>query len=138
MAADVLLGGEARPRPTWTIAGWGSSAWTPLTWTSLALGGSILLHADRTPPWLAGIAFALIAWRLAAASGIVRLPGKLARAAIAFVLIGTVLARFHTLNGLIPGTALLVLMASIKLLETQTRREQFIVVGGALFLLLAA
>ncbi|HWW79332.1 MAG TPA: DUF3488 and transglutaminase-like domain-containing protein [Steroidobacteraceae bacterium] len=109
-----------------------------MTWTSLALGGGVLLHADRVPPWVVGIAFALIAWRLVAASGLVRLPGKVVRAFIAFTLVGAVLARFHTLNGLGPGTALLVLMAAIKLLETHTPRDQFIVVGGTLFLLLAA
>jgi len=109
-----------------------------LTWTSLALGGGVLLHADRVPPWVVGIAFALIAWRLAASSGLVRLPGKVFRAFIAFALVGAVFARFHTLNGLSPGTALLVLMAAIKLLETHTPRDQFIVVGGTLFLLLAA
>ena len=115
-----------------------SRAWTPLLWTSLALCGGILLHADRTPLWAIGIAFALIAWRLAAGRGVVRLPGKFPRALMAFALVGAVLANYHTLNGLTPGTALLVLMASIKLLETHSRREQYIVVGGVLFLLLAA
>ena len=109
-----------------------------MTWTSLALGGGVLLHADRVPLWVVGIAFALIAWRLAASSGLVRLPGKVLRAFMAFALVGAVFARFHTLNGLSPGTALLVLMAAIKLLETHTPRDQYIVVGGSLFLLLAA
>jgi len=131
-------GNPQRGRPGRIFPAWGATAWTPLTWTSLALGGGVLLHADRVPPWVVGIAFALIAWRLVAASGLVRLPGKVVRAFIAFTLVGAVLARFHTLNGLGPGTALLVLMAAIKLLETHTPRDQFIVVGGTLFLLLAA
>ena len=109
-----------------------------MTWTALALSGGVLLHADRVPPWVVGIAFALIAWCLAARSGLVRLPGKVVRAFLAFALVGAVFARFHTLNGLGPGTALLVLMAAIKLLETHAPRDQFIVVGGTLFLLLAA
>jgi protein-glutamine gamma-glutamyltransferase len=107
-------------------------------WTSLALAGGILLHADRAPLWATGIAFGLIAWRLAAGRGVVRLPGKFPRAFIAFTLVAAVLANYHTLNGLTPGTALLVLMASVKLLETHSRRDQYIVVGGVLFLLLAA
>jgi protein-glutamine gamma-glutamyltransferase len=131
-------GNPQRGRPGWIFPAWGATAWTPLTWSSLALGGGVLLHADRVPPWVVGIAFALIAWRLAASSGLVRLPGKVFRAFIAFALVGAVFARFHTLNGLSPGTALLVLMAAIKLLETHTPRDQFIVVGGTLFLLLAA
>jgi protein-glutamine gamma-glutamyltransferase len=118
--------------------GWGAAAWSPLVWTSLALSGGVLLHADRVPLWVTAIAFALIAWRVGAVTGFVRLPGKLFRALIAFALVGGVLARFHTLNGLNPGTALLVMMAAVKLLETFTRRDQYVVLGGTLFLLLAA
>jgi transglutaminase-like putative cysteine protease len=118
--------------------GWGAAAWSPLVWTSLALGGGVLLHADRVPLWVTAIAFALIIWRIGAVTGFVRLPGKLSRALIAFALVGGVFARFHTLNGLNPGTALLVMMAAVKLLETFTRRDQYVVLGGTLFLLLAA
>lgn len=138
MATDAQVSRELLQRPVRSFPGWGATAWAPLTWTSLALGGGALLHADRVPPWVVGIAFALIAWRLAASSGIVRLPGKFVRVCLAFVLVGAVFARFHTLNGLNPGTALLLLMAAIKLLETHAPRDQFIVVGGTLFLLLAA
>jgi transglutaminase-like putative cysteine protease len=117
---------------------WGAAAWTPLVWTSLALSGSVLLHADRVPLWVTAIASALIAWRVSAGAGIVRLPGKVVRALIAFTLVAAVFFRFHTLNGLNPGTALLVMMTAIKLLETFTRRDQYIVLAGSLFLLLAA
>jgi len=112
--------------------------WTPLTWVSLALCGGVLLHVDRSPFWIIVVAFALIGWRIAASARSVRLPGKITRAVIAFTLVGAVLAHFHTLNGLGAGTALLILMAAIKLLETHQRRDQYIVVGGSLFLLLAA
>jgi protein-glutamine gamma-glutamyltransferase len=112
---------------------------TPLGWTSLALAGGILLHIDRAPLWVWVSAFALIVWRLAAASvRTVRLPGKITRALIAFAFVGAVFVGFHTLNGLIAGTWLLLLMCTVKLLETHARRDQYIVVGGTLFLLLAA
>lgn len=112
---------------------------TPLGWTSLALAGGILLHIDRAPLWIWVSAFALIVWRLAAASvRTVRLPGKITRALMAFAFVGAVFAGFHTLNGLIAGTWLLLLMCTVKLLETHARRDQYIVVGGTLFLLLAA
>jgi protein-glutamine gamma-glutamyltransferase len=112
--------------------------WTSLVWTSLTLVGAILLHIDHSPLWVSGVALALIAWRLAAAVRAVPLPGKFARPLLAFLLVGLVFLRFHTLNGLSAGTLLLVLMAAIKLLETQARRDEYIVVGGSLFLLLAA
>jgi protein-glutamine gamma-glutamyltransferase len=112
---------------------------TPLGWTSLALVGGVLLHIDRAPLWVWVTAFALVVWRLAAAAiRTVRLPGKLTRALIAFALVGAVFAGFHTLNGLIAGTWLLLLMCTVKLTETHARRDQYIVVGGTLFLVLAA
>jgi transglutaminase-like putative cysteine protease len=117
---------------------WTTLASHPLGWTSLALFGALLLHVDRAPLWVAVVTCALIAWRLLAYLRPVRLPGKILRVAIAFGLVGAVFIHFHTLNGLNAGTTLLLLMSAIKLLETHARRDQFIVIGGSLFLLLAA
>jgi len=111
---------------------------TPLGWTTLALFGSFLLHADRAPLWVSVVTCALIAWRLLAHAYPVRLPGKILKTLIAFALVGAVFLHFHTLNGLNAGTLLLLLMSAIKLLETRQRRDQYIVIGGSLFLLLAA
>jgi transglutaminase-like putative cysteine protease len=112
--------------------------WTPLGWTSLALFGSFLLHIDRAPLWVAVVTCALIGWRLLAAARPVRLPGRILRVLMAFALLGAVFLHFHTLNGLNAGTLLLLLMSAVKLLETKARRDQYIVIGGSLFLLLAA
>src|SRR5207248_3161759 len=49
-----------------------------------------------------------------------------------------VLLEFHTVNGLAAGTALLMVMSGLKLLETRARRDQFVMVGAGLSLLLAA
>jgi transglutaminase-like putative cysteine protease len=131
MATAALLDSEPRPSREWTRL-----AATPLGWSSLAFAGAILLHIDRAPLWVSTIAFALIAWRLAAAVRAVPLPGKVIRALLAFALVGAVFSRLHTLNGLTAGTWLLTLMCAIKLTETRARRDQYIVVGGALFILL--
>ena len=138
MAVAAQVSREPLRQPAGKSSGWGAAAWTPLVWTCLALGGTVLLHADRVPLWVTGIASVLIAWRVSADARIVRLPGKVIRALIAFALVGAVFFNFHTLNGLNPGTALLVMMAAVKLLETFTRRDQYIVLAGSLFLLLAA
>ncbi|HYK25284.1 MAG TPA: DUF3488 and transglutaminase-like domain-containing protein, partial [Steroidobacteraceae bacterium] len=53
-------------------------------------------------------------------------------------LVVAVLAVFHTLNGLEAGTALLTAMGSVKLLETARRRDRYVVIAAALYLLLAA
>ncbi len=45
---------------------------------------------------------------------------------------------FRTLNGLNAGSALLVLMGAIKLLEATSRRDRLIMVGVSFYLLLAA
>ena len=116
----------------------GRGAPPPLLWACAALGGGVLLHADRVPAWTAFLALALILWRLASAQRGRWAPGLALRALLALALVVLVLARFRTLNGLAAGTTLLILMAGLKLLETRTRRDYYVLVGTALFLLLAA
>lgn len=110
----------------------------PLLWVCAASVAAILLHVLQVPAWVTIAALGLVAWRLAAALGPIGLPGGVLRVALGLALVAAVFAQFHTLNGLVPGTAMLMLMAAIKLLETRTRRDQYVVIGGALFLLLAA
>jgi transglutaminase-like putative cysteine protease len=109
-----------------------------LTWATGAFVGGVLLNVDRISPWVPVVALIFVVWRLMAAAGPVRLPGTVARSLMAFALVAAVLVRFHTLNGLSAGTALLTLMGSVKLLETRAQRDQFIVIAAAVFLLLAA
>jgi transglutaminase-like putative cysteine protease len=107
-------------------------------WMVGAYVGGALLHLSEVPPWVLVIACAGAAWALAAAHGRARLPGRVLKIALVLALTGTVLAMFHTLNGLNAGSALLVLMGAIKLLEATTRRDRLIVVGVSFYLLLAA
>ncbi len=109
-----------------------------LLWVSAAFGAGIALNADRMPAWVTLVSLGFIAWRVIADVRPVGLPRSLVRSVVAVLLVVGVLLRFRTLNGLNAGMALLALMGSIKLLETRTQRDQFIVVGAALFLLLAA
>lgn len=110
----------------------------PLLWVCAATAAAVLLHVAQAPAWVTLTALGLIGWRLAAAGGAARLPGGALRIALGLALVAGVLAQFHTLNGLVPGTAMLMLMMAVKLLETRNRRDQYVVIGGALFLLLAA
>lgn len=99
------------------------------------------MNADRVPGWVPVAALLLVAWRVWVAwrpTRALRLPGTFVRSVLAAVMVAGVLARFHTLNGLSAGTALLILMGASKLLETSGRRDTLIVVAVALFLLLAA
>ena len=120
----------ARPLPV--------ASQSPLLWVCAAVAAAMLLDATQVAAWITIAALGLVGWRLAAAFGAVRLPGGSVRIALGLALVAAVFAQFHTLNGLAPGTAMLMLMAAIKLLETRRRRDQYVVIGGALFLLLAA
>ena len=119
-------------------AGTAREARRPVAWACAAVAGGVLLHVDRIPAWASVACAALIAWRLAAAPRGRWQPGRLARALLALTMAAVVLARFHTLNGLAAGTTLLVLMAALKLLETRGTRDQLVLTGTGLFLLLAA
>src|SRR5690349_7068354 len=58
--------------------------------------------------------------------------------AVTAALVAAVALSFRTLNGLAAGTALLVVMGALKALESRARRDDGILIGVALFLLLAA
>jgi len=109
-----------------------------LYWATAAFAGGLLLHVDRVPVWVTVAALLLALWRLAAARVALPQPGRIARTVLAAAVTVAVLARFHTLNGLAAGTALLALMAALKLLETYRRRDRLVLVAAGLFLLLAA
>ena len=109
-----------------------------LVWACAALGGGLLLHADRLPAWAVAGTLAMILWRLTIARPGQLLSGATVRALLALSLVTLVFARFHTLNGLTAGTTLLVLMAALKLLEARRARDAYVIVGVALFLVLAA
>jgi protein-glutamine gamma-glutamyltransferase len=97
-----------------------------------------LLHLGQLPLWVILVAGSGGIWALAAAQGRARLPRRIFKVSLTVLLTGTVLAMFHTLNGLNAGSALLILMGAVKLLEATTRRDRLIVVGVGFYLLLAA
>jgi transglutaminase-like putative cysteine protease len=109
-----------------------------LMWATVAFAAGALLNIDRVPPWVPVAALVCVGWRLMAMRRRIYLPGTVVRSVLALLLVAGVLVRFRTLNGLSAGTALLTLMGAIKLLETRAQRDQYIVLGAALFLLLAA
>jgi protein-glutamine gamma-glutamyltransferase len=109
-----------------------------LAWSAAAFLGGVLLHLGRVPLWTILAACLCTAWSLAGNARRVPLPGKSLRAAMALALAAAVLAMFRTLNGLDAGTALLIATGSVKLLETSKRRDRYVVVAAALYLLLAA
>ena len=109
-----------------------------LRWTLAALGAAWLPHVAHVPLWVSAGVVAAALWRLVIAHRQARLPGRVLRLAGAGLALGGVLLTYRTINGLDAGTALLALMAALKLLETRALRDYVLLVLLAYFLLLAA
>ncbi len=100
--------------------------------------GAVLLNLHHTALWCLPLVLGAVAWRARAVRSRLRLPARSLRIGVVAVLTVGVLLSFRTLKGLEAGASLLVAMAALKLTETQRARDWLIVLGAALFLLLAA
>jgi transglutaminase-like putative cysteine protease len=110
---------------------------------ALVYAVAVLLVAPHAPAWCVVIGLAAVVWRVLTSTGRVprpkRRPGmRFLFGAITAALVAAVALNFRTLNGLAAGTALLVVMGALKVLESRARRDDAILIGVALFLLLAA
>jgi transglutaminase-like putative cysteine protease len=122
-----------------TIRGTWSVIWRfPLAWSMTSLCLAVSLHAAQLPLWVPGLFASLCVWRVLLAVRGARLPSRPMRMAAVVVILLAVLGAYRTLNGIDAGTALLSLMAGLKLLETRGPRDHVVVVMICYFLLLAA
>jgi transglutaminase-like putative cysteine protease len=110
----------------------------PLLWSGVSLLLAVGLHLLRLPAWIIGMFLLLVLWRAVLALRHARLPSRPLRIAVLLVLVFAVWGAFRTLNGLSAGTALLSLMAGLKLLETRSARDYVVVILICYFLVLAA
>jgi transglutaminase-like putative cysteine protease len=120
-----------------------SAAARSTTAATLVFVASVMLVAADAPAWCVAIALGAATWRILVARGTVapmkRFIGvRFLLGAITAVLVLAVAASFRTLNGLAAGTALLLVMGALKLVESRSRRDEGIVIGVSLFLLLAS
>jgi len=103
-----------------------------LCWLAAGIILAILPHGLRMPIWILPLTLALILWRLGAALREWPLPGGKyysLRLLQIFIMIGAgigVYISFHTLVGREAGSALLVLLAGFKILETKHERDFYI------------
>ena len=109
-----------------------------MLWVCAASAAGVLLHAAQVAAWVTLIALALLGWRLAAAFGAARLPGGVVRLALGLALVAAVFARFHTLNGLAPGHGDADPDGGDQAARDTQPARPLVVIGGTLFLLLAA
>ncbi len=110
----------------------------PLVWTLASVVAAIALHANHLPLWVLGTVTLLVLWRSVIGLGGSRLPSSALRIVVVVALAIAVFAGYNTLNGVEAGTTLLSLMATMKLLETRSPRDQLVVLLTAYFLVLAA
>ncbi len=109
-----------------------------LPWTLAALGFSILPHIQFLPFWATFAFLACSAWRWQVERKRWRLPPAWLRILLSLVFFIGVLASYDTISGVGPGSALLTVMAALKLLETKRRRDQFVLLFISIFLIMSS
>ena len=110
----------------------------PLAWTLASLVLAVALHVNHLPVWALGAFAVLVTWRALIGLRRSRLPPRLLRTVSVILILAAVLVSFRTINGVDAGTAMLALMAGLKLLETRTTRDHRVLLLIAYFLVLAS
>ena len=111
---------------------------TPLPWTLTAIVLAVGLHAQQLPAWVLALFGLLAVWRLLIGGRRLPAPSRALRTVAVIVVVLAVVTSFGTLNGVNAGTALLTLMAGLKLLETRSARDHRIILLTAYFLVLSS
>ena len=109
-----------------------------LPWTLLALAFALLPHVPYLPVWITAALLGCAIWRYSIEVRRKPVPPTLLRAALALGCFLGVLYTYSTVSGVGPGSALLAIMAALKLLETRQRRDQFVLLFIAIFLLMSS
>ena len=119
-------------RPPDPVPGVGDIAW--LVGSALAVAA---LHLAQVPVWLGIGAAVPILWRLLIAHRGGATPSLLVRMALALAATIAVYQHYHTVFGRDAGTAFLLVLVSLKILESRTVRDYLIVIFLLYFLTLA-
>ncbi|HET9445459.1 MAG TPA: DUF3488 and transglutaminase-like domain-containing protein, partial [Steroidobacteraceae bacterium] len=116
--------------------------WPPslqrLVWVVAGLALAVVPHIPHIRVWVLLLGASAASLRLFIEFRNWRLPPKWLRSSLAFIALLAVLLDYRTLNGVDAGTALLIVMAGMKLLETQKVRDLTVVVFLSYFALFAA
>ena len=106
-----------------------------LVWLTLLFAVAVGAHVGSVHPWVIAGLVCSVVWRLGAAGWGWQLPGKIVRAALTIAVSCGVLLTYRRISGLEAGSALLILMLAMKLLETHSTRDRSIVILIAWFVL---
>lgn len=109
-----------------------------LPWTLGALAFSVVPHLQFLPIWVTAIFLSCSAWRMQVERKRWRLPPAWIRIVLSLACFIGVLVSYESVSGVGPGSALLAVMAALKLLETKQRRDQFVLLFISIFLIMSS
>jgi len=109
-----------------------------LPWTLFALVFSLVPHFQFLPWWISAAFIVCGIWRFSIEKRRRPIPPTWFRGALALLCFLGVLATYSTVSGVGPGSALLAIMAALKLLETLKRRDQFVLLFISIFLVMSS
>lgn len=111
---------------------------TSLPWTLAALTFAVVPHLQFLPVWATGTFIICAGWRWQVERKRWRLPPAWIRILLALMCFVGVLLSYESVSGVGPGSALLAVMAALKLLETRQRRDQFVLLFISIFLIMSS
>jgi transglutaminase-like putative cysteine protease len=109
-----------------------------LPWTLAALAVSLAAHVLFLPVWITTALLLCGAWRFLIERRRRPLPPMWFRAGLALACFLGVIFSYGSISGVGPGSALLAIMAAMKLLETRKRRDQFVLLFISIFLVMSS
>ena len=109
-----------------------------LPWTLASLALALAPHVPYLPVWILAAFVGCGAWRYSIERRRAPIPSAWFRGALALACFLGVLFTYMSISGVGPGSALLSIMASLKILETRRRRDQFVLLFIAVFLVMAS
>ena len=109
-----------------------------LPWTLSAIVLALASHMQFLPFWITAACLFCGGWRYLIERRRRPLPSAWFRMLLALGCFLGVLTYYGTVSGVGPGSALLAVMAALKLLETRRRRDQFVLLFIAIFLVMSS
>ena len=104
-------------------------------WVVLPFVMVIAPHLPRLAPWMLLLLFIIISWRLLSIKRPEYLPGKLILLTITLLTTLGILFQYKTLMGKTAGTAFLIILLCIKLMESKKPRDYILVITLSFFIM---
>jgi transglutaminase-like putative cysteine protease len=107
-----------------------------IMWLLAAIVFVVAPHLQRLPYWVGVFFGVVVAWRAWIAWAALRLPPRAVVVAVTVAAVIGTFAQYQRITGREPGVTLLIVMASLKVLEMRTQREVVLAIYLGFFLVL--